>query len=121
MNHGIFDLLSMLLIPVLMIVTGWLMRKFYPRNINYILGYRTKRSTVNQDTWKFGNIYCGRLYERIGWTLLPLLLILICFLLNASEEILGRISVIIMFSECILLLIPILLAERALKEKFPNV
>lgn len=50
-----------LLIPVVVIVTGRIMWKHYPKNINGLVGYRTTRSMKNMDTWRFANEYCGRL------------------------------------------------------------
>ena len=52
-----------LLIPVVVIVTGRIMWKHYPKNINGLVGYRTTLSMKNMDTWKFANEYCGRLYD----------------------------------------------------------
>lgn len=51
-----------LLIPAIFIFAGRMMWKHYPKEINDILGYRTKRSMKNIDTWKFAHEYCGRLW-----------------------------------------------------------
>ena len=55
-----------LLIPVVVIVTGRIMWKHYPKNINGLVGYRTTRSMKNMDTWRFANEYCGRLWYKMG-------------------------------------------------------
>ena len=55
-----------LIIPVILIVVGWLMLKRCPKKINKFYGYRTKRSMKNMDTWKFAHSYCGKLWCRFG-------------------------------------------------------
>ena len=59
-----------LLIPVVVIVTGRIMWKHYPKNINGLVGYRTTRSMKNMDTWKFAHDYCGKLWWKIGWVMI---------------------------------------------------
>ena len=67
-----FMLLCDLLIPTVMMLAGYMMRKHCPKQINRVVGYRTARSMKNMDTWKFAHDYCGRLWQRIGAFLLPL-------------------------------------------------
>lgn len=55
-----------LLVPVTMIVSGRIMWKHPPKNINGLMGYRTSRSMKNMDTWLFAHDYCGRLWWKIG-------------------------------------------------------
>ena len=55
-----------LLIPVVVIVTGIIMWKHYPKNINGLVGYRTTLSMKNMDTWRFANEHCGRLWYKMG-------------------------------------------------------
>ena len=38
---------------------GLLFRKT-PKEINYVYGYRTKRSMMNEETWRFANQYFGK-------------------------------------------------------------
>ena len=45
------------------------MRKQTPEKINRLVGYRSRRSMKNVETWKFANEYCGRLWWRIGWVM----------------------------------------------------
>ncbi|MEE0057733.1 MAG: SdpI family protein [[Bacteroides] pectinophilus] len=42
-------------IPLLMIIAGRMMWKHCPKKINGIVGYRTKMSMINMDTWKFAH------------------------------------------------------------------
>ena len=51
-----------LLIPLIMLLGGYLMYKKPPKEINNVVGYRTKMSKKNKDTWEFAHNYCGRLW-----------------------------------------------------------
>ena len=60
MGFWIFMLIMVLLIPLTMIFFGWLLFRKTPKEINYVYGYRTKRSMMNEGTWRFANQYCGK-------------------------------------------------------------
>lgn len=72
MGFWFFMTICNLLLPVLMIVLGKAFVKNPPKTINCIVGYRTSRSMKNQDTWNFAHLYCGNLWWKIGWGMLPL-------------------------------------------------
>ena len=94
------------------------MWKHYPKNINYLMGYRTKRSMKNEETWKFGNEYCGRLWFRIGFiSLIPSMIVLIPFI-SSSDDCIGNVSFCLMIVQLILLLGSIIPTEKALKKAF---
>ena len=62
-------LVSCFLIPAMMVAFGSLWRAHPPKTINGVYGYRTRRSTQNQETWAFAHGYVGRLWRRWGWVL----------------------------------------------------
>lgn len=49
-----------LLIPLVMLIGGYFMYKHPPKKISGIIGYRTSRSRMNEDTWSFAHEYCGK-------------------------------------------------------------
>ena len=109
-----------LFIPALMIISGKMMWKYPPKNINGIIGYRTTRSMKNRDTWKYAHDYCGRLWWKIGWALfLPSVIIHFPFY-NSSEEKIGSVGSILCTIQCVCLIIPIFFTERALKRNFTD-
>lgn len=115
-----FLFLCDLIIPIVMILCGWMLWKHSPKNINRIIGYRTTRSMKNMDTWKFAHEYCGRLWWRIGWImLLPSSLIHIPFY-HASNDRIGIVSGILCTLQCIVLIVSIFPAEAALKRTFTD-
>ena len=81
-----------LLIPVVVIVTGRIMWKHYPKNINGLVGYRTTRSMKNMDTWRFANEYCGRLWYKMGLFMLAFSVLVSVLLLRTNDNTYSMIS-----------------------------
>lgn len=107
-----------LLIPALLIAVGYSMWKHCPGKINAVIGYRTRRSMKNMDTWKFAHEYCGRLWWKIGWgMLLPSVLVQIPAI-HSSENIVGTVGGIVCMVQTVALVVSIIPTERALKRTF---
>lgn len=115
-----FMLSCNLLIPLLMIISGRMMWKHPPKNINGIVGYRTARSMKNIDTWKFAHAYCGKLWWKMGWMLLPPSAIILFPFYNCTEDKIGAVGGALCMIQCVFLLIPIFFTERALKRNFTD-
>lgn len=107
-----------LLIPILMIVAGNMMWKHAPKEINGLIGYRTTRSMKNADTWKFAQDYCGRLWWKIGWIMLPVSFVIHIPFYRSSKDIIGIVGAILCTIQCFILIGSIFPVERALKRKF---
>ena len=96
-----------LLIPVVVIVTGRIMWKHYPKNINGLVGYRTTRSMKNMDTWKFANEHCGRLWYKMGLFMLAFSVLVSVLLLRTNDNTYSMISLIFVLLQCIILIVSI--------------
>lgn len=107
-----------LLIPVVVIVTGRIMWKHYPKNINGLVGYRTTRSMKNMDTWKFANEHCGRLWYKMGLFMLAFSVLVSVLLLRTNDNTYSMISLIFVLLQCIILIVSIISTELALKKMF---
>lgn len=113
-----FMFLCDLLIPFIMIISGRMMWKHPPKSINAVMGYRTKRSMKNMDTWNFAHDHCGRLWWRIGWAMLiPSAVIQLPFY-NSSENVIGTVGGILCTIQCLALIVSIFPTEIALKRNF---
>ncbi len=113
-----FMFACIMLIPAMMVIAGYIMWKHCPREINSVLGYRTRRSMMNMDTWKFAHDYCGRLWWKLGWILvIPTVVAQIPFV-KGTENKVGMVSVVITFVQSVVLLLSLIPTERALKKKF---
>ncbi|MBD5502056.1 MAG: SdpI family protein [Lachnospiraceae bacterium] len=118
MGFWIFLTICNLMIPALMIVIGKVFIKNPPKTINGIYGYRTSRSRKNQDTWNFAHLYCGKLWWKIGWVMLPLAVISMLPVIKKNDNIVGGVSAAVIMVECIAMFMTIFLVERALAKKF---
>ena len=114
----IFSLTTVLLIPFIMIVIGVIFNKRAPKNINHIYGYRTPRSMKNQNTWEFANMYCGRLWLKMGIFMLLISLVVVIVSLQMGENIILCCTSILIALQTIIVILSIFPVERALKEKF---
>ena len=103
------------IVPAAMILGGRMMWKHPPKDINGIVGYRTRRSMKNKETWKFAQEYCGRLWWKIGWLMsIPSALVHIPFY-GKSEGMVGILGGIVCTLECVVMISTIYFVEKALK------
>ena len=68
----VFDIVFTVLIPLVLLFSGWMMQFHPPKKQNVWIGYRTTRSMKNAETWRFANTYCGNC-----WCISSLILLLI--------------------------------------------
>ena len=107
-----------LLIPIIMILLGRAFLKKAPKEINYIFGYRTSRSMKNRDTWEFAHRYCGKIWLICGLTLIPIVAgIMLCFI-GADTKTVGYVGAALLVFPPLLIILSIILTERALKNAF---
>lgn len=106
---------TILIIPLLQIITGYLMYKYPPKKVNLFIGYRTKKSMKNQKNWDFANKYCGMLWLKIGASVL-IITLLLSFLFYLKIIIFTEnIITIIIIIEIIIMILSGLLPENKLK------
>lgn len=118
MGFWIFMLIMNLMMPLMMIAVGWLFIKKPPKAVNGVYGYRTRMSMKNKDTWDFAHQYCGRLWYKVGWILLPLCIIAMLFVLGKDEDMIGTWGAILCMLQTIPMIATIFPTERALKNTF---
>ena len=106
------------IIPIVMVITGRMMWKHCPKNINGMYGYMTTRSMKNMDTWKFAHDYCGKLWWKIGWVMtIPSALIHIP-LYYSNKNTIGFAGLILVAIQCFIMIVSIYPTEKALKKHF---
>lgn len=118
MGFWIFMLIMVLLIPITMIIFGRLFSNKTPKEINYTFGYRTKRSMMNMETWKFAHEYIGKLWFICGLTLLLLSVVIMMFVFGKDPNTVGTVGGILTFAQMIPMIGTIIPTENALKKKF---
>lgn len=98
---------------IIFVVTGIILFKFPPKNINALYGYRTRRSMENEEQWKFSQRFSAIELIKLG-SLLTLIGVL--GFVYYPPEIIG----VCIGSSLLILLVIILIirVENAIKKEF---
>lgn len=118
MAFWIFMTICNLIVPLLMITVGRMMMKNPPKTINMVFGYRTSRSMKNQQTWDFAQVYCGKLWWKIGWIMLPFSILGMLPAIGKNDDFVGGWGAVIMVVQILVLFFSIFIEERELAKKF---
>ena len=119
MTAWIIMLACNLLTPIAMWAVGEAFLAWPPRKINAVVGYRTKRSMVNQETWDFANRRIALIWRRWGLGMLAAAIAgMLPLLGRASENMVYGWGMAIMALELVVMILSILPVERALKDAF---
>lgn len=101
------------ILSVVCVAMSIIMRKYPPKQINDLYGYRTTRSMLSQERWDFAQQYAAKEFLKWG-TLLSLVALLGLFLeIGRTMGLVVGLLVGIAF-----VVIPCLLTEKALKDQF---
>lgn len=118
MGSWIMIVITYFLIPALMTGAGWRMWKHPPKTINAIYGYRTRMSSLNQNTWRFSQEYAGRLWVRWGIRMIPVSLLLLMLFAVAGEKAAATAGTILCMVQIVIMLSSIAVVERMLNKVF---
>lgn len=118
MGFWIFMLVMVLLMPLLVVGLGTLLVKSPPKNVNWAFGYRTERSVKNKDTWAFAQRYSGRIWQRMGWPLLAVSVLIMLLVLGKDEDAVGTAGIIVVALQVAAVVGSLFPTERALKRTF---
>ncbi len=109
-----------------MLVPGfmyWFGRSFEKDNstqINYIFGYRTKRSMVNIDTWRFAQKFWGRLRQKTALLCAVMSGVAMMLSVGKDSDTIYLRGEIICLAQLVPLIATIPKTEKALKETFDD-
>lgn len=107
-----------LLVPLVMIIGGYFMYNRPPEDINSVMGYRTKRSKKNKDTWKFAHEYCGKLWIKVGAILLILTIVVQIPFVHSDSDVIAAFNIILIIVQTAVLIVSLVPVERALERTF---
>lgn len=107
-----------LIIPVIMLIGGYCMYKNPLKEINGVMGYRTKRSKKNKETWAFAHDYCGKLWIKLSLVLLIFTIIIQLPFIHSSDDVIGIMTLVLEAVQIAVLLGSVVRVEIALKRKF---
>ncbi len=118
MNFWLVTLLFNLLIPVVMLIKGILYVTKPAPKINWLHGYRTKRSVKSQETWEYAQRHFGKSCCRLGIGLLLLVIISMTSVLKTNKEIIGTVGSLVGTLEGLAMTYALIPTEKALKKTF---
>lgn len=118
MGFWVFMLIMVLLVPASMIGFGRLFMKSAPKEINSTFGYRTRRSMMNMETWKFAHAYFGKMWFIWGLILLIPSVVGMCLALGKGIDTVGTVGAMIVAVQMVPMVGAIFPTERALKKTF---
>lgn len=105
-----------LLFSFTMIGFGLLFLKHPPKEINSLYGYRTRFSSINQDTWVFAHHFAGKVWVISGVALLVIALPVLYILRNWQHF--ENFVTVFILAELIPVVFVIWPTERALRKTF---
>ena len=110
------SLITTAIMSLTMIGLGFLLSKKPPKEINFIVGYRTPMSTKNRDTWEFAHKYSGKVWIRSG-IITAIISIVLAFSLQKLSYY-NQLMMGLIYIQLIILLLVIPLTELALRKTF---
>ncbi|PVY40533.1 SdpI family protein [Pontibacter virosus] len=104
------------IIGVVCIAMGIIMRKYPPKQINGLYGYRTSRSMLSQERWGFAQQFAAKEFLKSGVRLASIAVL--GLVVNIGNGVGLAIGLVIGLA---FVAIPWMLTEKALKERFGEV
>ena len=106
------------IVPLIQIVAGFMMYKHCPKKINNFIGYRTKRSKLSLDTWRFAHRFCGALWLVTGIVMAPAGVAVLFLLKGSATQTIENIAAITALIQLLPLLFSVAATEIKLKKVF---
>ena len=111
-------LISVAYIPLFLIVIGKIFEKYPSKEPNIAIGFRTKLSMMNKETWDYAQRLFPKAWISLGRTILPLSLIILFLLYSEDKDYTGNLALILMLVQVVLMLGSILYVNLKLKAAF---
>lgn len=116
MITGLFIFTTILSLSYLII--GVLLIKHPPKNINSIIGYRTKKSSKNQEMWDYAQRLSGKIFRTIG--IVNFVVCSLIILLFVNKQNVETMFLVLAYCQIAELFVVILITEIKLKKKIEN-
>ena len=111
-------LIAVAFIPLLLIVIGKIFDKYPIKEPNIAIGFRTKLSMMNKETWDYAQRLFPKAWISLGRIMLPLSLIILFLLYSEDKDYTGNLVLILMLVQVVLMLGSILYVNLKLKAAF---
>lgn len=117
MITGLFAFTTIISLSYLII--GVLLIKYPPKNINSIIGYRTKKSSKNQEMWDFAQKLSGKIFRIMG--IVNFVVVSSIILLFVNKQNVEDMFLILAYCQIAELFVVILITEIKLKNKIRSI
>lgn len=103
------------IVPILIIVIGFLMCKYPPKKPNWFVGYRTRSSMKDKIVWEIANRYCGNIWMKLGSIMLVLSFLIHVLVWVKQIMFYEMFLSIIIICQVVLLVLTIVIVEGKIK------
>jgi len=100
------------------VIIGTLLLKHPPKDINSTIGYRTKKSSKNQETWDFAQRLAGKVFLIIGIVNFAVCSLIILLFVNKQNV--DHMFLVLAYCQIAECFVVILITELKLKKKIEN-
>lgn len=100
------------------VIIGTLLLKHPPKDINSTIGYRTKKSSKNQETWDFAQRLAGKVFLIIGIVNFAMCSLIILLFVNKQNV--DHMFLVLAYCQIAECFVVILITELKLKKKIEN-
>lgn len=98
---------------------GWRFKERPPSKINRFHGYRTRRSMMNMDTWRYAHKCCGELWWKMGrWMLILSLAVLVAARAIGGANLILTAGITALVVQSLILSLSYFKVEKELKSVF---
>ena len=118
MGFWIYMLGTEMLIPLIMIIFGYVFAHKAPEKINWLYGYRTRRSMMNMDTWSYAHRYIGKLWQVMGFVILLVTVIVMLLVMRKDKDMIGLAGGVLTALQLIPMIGSLFVTESELKKTF---
>ena len=91
-----------------------------PKEINSLVGYRTKRSMKNISTWNFAQKLCGDMMKKHGITMVICSMLIFCVIQVLEKQAATDVCMVVLMSQLIVLLCIPVITEQELDNTFDS-
>ena len=102
--YKVIMLISVSFVPLVLIVTAALFKKYPIKEPNIAIGFRTKMSMMNKDTWNYAQRLFPLCWMKLGRILLPISIAALFLLYSEDNDYTGRVVTVLMFIQALLML-----------------
>ena len=103
---------------LIMIIFGYVFAHKAPEKINWLYGYRTRRSMMNMDTWSYAHRYIGKLWQVMGFVILLVTVIVMLLVMRKDKDMIGLAGGVLTALQLIPLIGSLFVTESELKKTF---